>query len=254
MREGIFLLLLTAACTENIEPMSSALVQQTIGKQGWQVQGNLYVGNPNTTVKLSANFPETGYYTAQFNVTNLPLNGVVTATAIWSVEGNSVQRVISVSSGTTISGPGQGVNIVINDNTTVFGSGAGEVPQGTPYSVSVQVSPGSRPSGSNPPILIGQPNGAIILPIGPSSVSFPVPQNSGVTSIEIVAMGEQPVAGYAQPNIIVEQLNAGGVIYATYNPVGAGFVPIAPGVASVKIHNLDTSNYAYAQIFWGIDG
>src|SRR5208283_1031541 len=98
------------------------------GKDGWSAAGALQASGTGQ-VKLQADFSKggvgSGQYTVQFNV-NAPPNPTnpnpifTEALLTWIVEGNSVTRHISIANGTSITGSGQAVTVVIYDNTQLL--------------------------------------------------------------------------------------------------------------------------------------
>jgi len=140
---------------------------------------------------------EPGNYTIQFNVTNIrptrngdgPGNITPTAEVIWSVEGNSVRRLVSVVNGTSITGIGQGIRVRVFDETD-----PGDTTAQQSYTVSVQVTRGSRPSIQQPPTYgqyytDSQGNvlfSSIVVLAGGASI-IQVPQNIGAVSVWITA-------------------------------------------------------------------
>jgi len=121
-------------------------------KVSWSASGVMVSGDHSQTVSLQAIFRKPGTYTASFSLN--PIDDVVVegsdiraeATVEWSVDGNTITRVISVSNGTSIQGTGEGVRIVVNDVTVI----AGTISR---YAVTIDVAPGPRGAFNTPPIL-----------------------------------------------------------------------------------------------------
>jgi hypothetical protein len=98
-------------------------------KGGWSQSGDVLQFSQSQRVKCQANLPYSRYYTIQFNVqppslitfnnVTIPFAFRAVATIKWSVEGNLVTRVIDVGNGVSISGPGQGFQVQVQDMTAV---------------------------------------------------------------------------------------------------------------------------------------
>lgn len=94
---------------------------------GWSQSGPLVQFSGSQRVKCQANLPESTVYTVQFNIvppsprTFGGENYVFAYRAIsvikWSVEGSYVQRMIDIGNGTAISGPAQGFNLWVQDES-----------------------------------------------------------------------------------------------------------------------------------------
>lgn len=225
---------------------------------GWAASGTLQTGNVNREVSLQTVFPISGNYTVQFALTP----GTVDAThpapraeaiITWSCEGNSVTRRISVANGASISGFGQGIKVRIVDTTTL---GAGLASE---YVVSLQVTPGTRPSVERPPTLIGDDN--TIVP-QQSSITVQVPDDAGAISVLILAIraGDttatvvtQPLPGFIQ----AAQSDAAGLPLNAYDPRDYGFMPLRPGVKTIVISNFEldlVDTDVFISVLFGIDG
>lgn len=229
---------------------------KTIGgkKTGWQQSGVLTTGRPDKRVSMQADFqPEAGYYTIQFGV-DAPEATVPSYDAIaeitWSVEGATIRRVVSVANGVTVSGPGQAVRVVVYDqslNASIFGY--------NDYTVTIAVSPGTRPSAGRPPILqarwtSGLPSVAPIAIAG--SATLDIPQDSGVGSVELLLSA---VAGIFPIIARVQHFVPGGTIQKLYmiTEETDGFIAIAPGSTQVTVYN-ESVSAIYCTATWGIDG
>lgn len=224
-------------------------------KDGWQQSATLHTGDPVGNLTMQANFPRAGYYTVQFGI--LPPNDLVNnnfdnrfdaiATIEWSVEGQTIRRVVSVGNGVSVSGPGQAVRVVVNDVTPLAAPPDGLLP----YVVTVQVTPGQRPSLERPPTLIGIRSQHLMAPLG--TFSLLVPANSGVISVQVVAAAL--VAGTPSPPDLNVEHRTPAVISKTYNQnFDTRFVALAPNATSIRILNLSALNSYNVGITWGIDG
>lgn len=228
-----------------------------IGKEGWQQSGNIRVRNSSDRVTLQANFKKAGYYTVQFSITPnfSPLAEGIDVAAIaeitWSVEGQTIRREVAVYSGATISGPGQGIKVVVRDNspTAVFPA--------LDYTVSIQVTPGTRANIQQPPILPGTNTGVVL--VGPgASASIDIPQGAGIVSVmNPVAIPPGPVAIPLTTFTALIRIFSNAVILASYHPLQTlGFVPIPPGAITVTLANLSLDPLLFLewQPLFGVDG
>lgn len=224
-----------------------------VGKKGWSSSGTLTSGNTIKTVTGQANFADDpGMYTAQFSVSppadplgaRVPID--VQADLFWSVEGQTVQRTISVVNGASITGAGQGVRWVIRDVTSTTLTGFTP----TDYLVSCQLTKGVRPSYSRPPFL--QQFQVRQLITSGHADSFQIPRPAGVNAIQflidVTDTTMRPVI--AQVQFLT---NASDVI-AVYDPViQNGYMPVPASAAFVGLGNFSTGTIAYNAV-WGIDG
>ena len=237
-------------------------------RKGWNGNATLTTGQSQSVPLLQAVFEEPDFYTVQFSV--LPpqalvqklVNGVPTnvvnpnpgvyqaiATLNWSVEGMQSARQLSIGNGTTISGPGQGLNISLQDQTITNG-GAG---LGFTYNVSATVTKGTRPTTGLPPTLPNiLPTGNTFTLVASASSTIMIPQNAGVISLEVaVATGLDS----ALPIIEVKELQVGGLIAKIYRPSSVPtFVAVAANANEIIVSNLDAATDADITITWGIDG
>jgi hypothetical protein len=169
------------------------------------------------------------------------------ATLAWSLEGVTAQRVIDVGSGTTISATASSLAVSVADATYTIGGAAN-----LQYSLSCAVAKGVRPSTTLPPTLWG---GTFLLNAG-QSMQVPVPQNSGVVSVEVVALDQANPA--TAPNVeVAHTVSIGlGVTPNKYYAVGAGdfgFVAVNPGTNSITLVN-NGADATYVTVTWGISG
>lgn len=225
---------------------------------GWAQTGKLRTGNPNQTVAFGANFPHAHYYTLQFAVVrpNTPVASqnqvAVEALIVWSVAGNQVKRRVSVGNGTSISGPGEAVSVTIYDKTQNNGQ-----TMGVEYDVTVQLTPGSRPSTTQPPTLTPDMFLPSVLPIIPGGalVNIPIPLDAGAISFEIEATSTDETS---LQFLTIEQRVAGSATTfksISYPFAGGRFIALAPQADHLDIF-LDAAAPANVNvaIAFGIDG
>jgi hypothetical protein len=162
---------------------------------------------------------EAGEYSLQFQVIEPPIDGLGHATyAIirWKVQGQQIQRIISVSSGAVIGGVAQAVDVYLLDQSDRSNTGFR-------FGVNAILVPGSP----------------IVTLVGGAPGFFSLPGN------ELVFFASQPNIGYALASPVVNIVSPGGTFLlanpytgpAAPGPVGSVFwtqVPYKVGVALSK--------------------
>ena len=226
-------------------------------QRGWSRSGKLISGVFDSIIDLQANLQESDTYTVQFDVT--PPNTIVTRTVAliqFTVEGNTVFRMVDVTPGTSISGRGQRIKVqaaCVSLNNP-----------GTPYDLSIGVSKGVRAGFQTPPTLLAlaqqvltpsasQAIGVPGTPAGAVEAIWPGNPPAGVNSVLIGAL---PASGtLTNPaEVQVTFTDGGSNVLFSYDPlVQDGFVPIPAGTIEVNIINVDTRSVAISAI-WGIEG
>jgi len=252
-------------------------------KDGWSAAGTLRASGKGQ-VKLQADFSSvgSGQFTVQFNV-NIPIvpptapsyneNPIfVEALLTWIVEGNSVTRRISVSNGTSITGSGQAVTVVIYDNTKVLYP---TTPNTQDYQVSCQVVPGVRPNTEVAPVLYplddilynGNPAEPGFLQTTPVSTGHylyvPIPQDAGITSCLVTAIKRWPIGTGGTPVSIAEDtaiviVSLGGThILSEYDCKTPFWYPLLASAQGLYLQNSTPASppiqYYFTAAF-GIDG
>jgi hypothetical protein len=239
---------------------------------GWSVPCKLITGGGQGNGQL--NYPsghEAETFTVQFDVvppTGGASNGAYDCYALlqWTLEGNRVQRQVSVGNGVSVTGTGVGLLVTLYDISQAITSET-DTSLNRPYTVNILVAPGTRASTTQLPTLKVQINwgggptdSPFDLNAGSSSPVIPVPQQAGVIALECVAVSDQasaqPGTAIVVPNILVICMDAtGGKNYKRWNPcINTGFVAIPPNTAAVQIVNQDTLNDSVITLTWGIDG
>lgn len=243
-------------------------------KTGWSANGTLTTPPapnvvPDGAVQLQIDFGEKNaeYYTLEFNLLDLQNRNDPAGNSImlrakaevnWSVEGNFIRRLIHVSSGTSISGLGQGVSIRITDDS--------ENPDSDPvvtYPVSVQVSRGTRPTmgGTQPPLYVPRPplptdNDPVNrLPpytlAATDSMEIPVPADAGVNSL--LLMVHSNANALSPEDVVVQQQGTGIQLAIGDLNVCNKFVPLVPGCNVIRVDN-DHSDPIVITPIWGVEG
>ncbi len=196
-----------------------------------------------------------GLYSVQFNIDTSRIadpqyrkvNPV--ATVRWSVEGNTVQRKLSVVNGTTITGVCDAIEVIVTDETDDI---VGPVPPGTvwDYDVTITMVPYPRPSSAAPPILRGN-----VIPIslagGAPAATVPVPDDAGVNAVMLLTSS----TGGGIPSASQQHGTLPDIV-ATWTPEGAGrFVPLLPQAGRISLSNLGppASSVDFTVLF-GVDG
>jgi hypothetical protein len=207
--------------------------------------------------------------TSPINATPAPPSGVIQAIDSYAViqftvAGNKIQRVISVGNGTSISGPGEALQVQVFDNSYRPSS------KGFAYDVSIQVTSGLRAAVNQPAILswtypqnaevassagpdIPQPFWEIVVPPA-GFLLVQIPQNAGIVSYNLSSFDASHPG--AAPVLVVTQEDAAGddLSNAYFGPPNPGaFIPLAPGATALLIQNPTADNNT-ATIIWGVDG
>lgn len=249
------------------------------GKTGWSAAGKLTQGDVNRKVSLQAAFSKAGEYTIQFGIKFPPeredevgppavqgstptrCNALIT----WSVEGNSISRVVTVTNGLQVTGTGQAVEVEIYDNSQEEN---GIPVAGDDYTAWVLVAPGSRAEKGQPPTLLSEftnPTAGVrglVLLEGGTTVDVPIPQDAGVISFyQTYRIMSETVAGGPYP-IIVQQIYKGAspATVLEYHDLKGGlngeWVPLAPGANYIRLvfNDPDPLKTAYVSTIFGIDG
>ncbi len=183
--------------------MLNQRIARSIQLKGWSVTGDLLPGASAESVVLQAQFKEIGYYTLQFSV-DIPPGALAEANQIftlaritWTVEGNSVTRLVSINNGTAVSGMGQSVHAEIFDWSLPGG--------GARYRVGTLLAPGTRPNSGNfpnlsintqfPDIEDGRGLDLIATVAANGLQQFFIPPNVGINSVFIYAAPADLAAG-----------------------------------------------------------
>lgn len=252
---------------------------------GWSATGTMRNDGESKAAHLQVNFAEregnpspSKNYTVQFSVgptfltstkqlAHLPVNPV--AEIVWSVEGNSVRRLVSVTNGMSVTGVGEAVKVSVKDDT--LSSFAGNH---CTYQVDITCAPGSRASTQQPPTYYpetrDQSGTFSIVGAGPvaypgHTIDVPVPQNAGVISYFAQWMAFDPITfatiAATEVDWFIEELAGGSLTLKKYSAEQVnGWVPISPGCDTIRIHALFPNIGALApwqldtNITFGIDG
>lgn len=179
--------------------------------------------------------------------------GVIT----WSVNGNSVRRVVSVINGMSITGVGEGVKVVVTDRTPqpIIG-------EAVEYDIDITVAPGSRASVTQPPTYCPtlETQEGMIEVSGGGTFDIAVPQNAGVISVYITAVDSTGKTPLTTLLARIDQVSSTGAVVRQYDPNAnypSVFVPIMPTCTKITLVNNQPVSEANAILFavtFGIDG
>lgn len=230
---------------------------------GWSTSGFITSQDgENSAVKLQAIFPKADNYSVQFSVGTGNGNLInPTAEIVWSLEGNSVRRLVSVINGLTVTGMAQGASVRVYDAVPTNMGPMG--PQVT-YPVGVQIAPGVRAAENQPPTLVisqaPEVPGANSMLFGQSilaagtNIDVQLPIGAGIISAYCT------VSGFGVPTVITEadiqvlHYNSGGFTLKSYDPRLLGFVPLGPDTTTIRIANFSAAGIYLVSLTFGIDG
>lgn len=236
-------------------------------KKAWSVSGLLTIAQ-NKGVKLAADFEKSGPYTLQFT-RQFPtpiaagISVYTLAEIIWSVEGNSHRRLISVDSGIAISGNAQGVTAQIYDWTNLAVAAANQID----YNIFATCVEGLRGSNVQRPLLeIGGVNPNTRGQIQTQdiaagvAVNFPVPRNAGINSFRVNLSSNTAVPVFSN-GIFVACTDSSGVIPVRQRNITSSndalllnWEPLPPGAENILIFNVAGNTVIKVSISWGIEG
>ena len=170
----------------------------------------------------------------------------------YTVEGVSIQRMITIAQGVAISGIADSVDVQFLDITPVSQDNIG-----INYQVFVQVAPGLRASYTLPPTLEAFTdivNGAAVIKSGIVTVvaggtaRYPVPQRAGVISVEVVVSDQPVFVTMGSPNGDYKK-------YQVLPGANYGFIVLATNSAYVTITgNGAAEASSNVTVTWGIEG
>lgn len=237
------------------EGMDASAPGLTVATGGQSVTGTLVTQARDKQVSMQQVFPEAGEYTIQFSMdlTDVPVVLYCEADIEWSVGGNVIRRRITVNNGTSISGNGEGVRVVIRDASPIA-----VVPENFDYKVSATVARGARGIFTNPPVLEILPDSAGVTPVqdinGGAFFTYTIPQMVGVKALK-VEIGS--VAGAAIPDqgIQVRFLDqTGGIDLTRFDPRDYEWWPVPAAARFIRIENRTGAQIIGVLPIYGIDG
>lgn len=227
-------------------------------RRAWSTAGKLLPGNTVNTVSLQANFPQAGEHTVQFNLfpnqqnIQQKVNTRVEAIIRWSVEGNTIERRVTVSDGMSISGNAQGVQVVCTDSSTF--NVLADVDE---YTVGITVAPGSRGNYMGPPTFSAREG--MQSAAGAVAMTFSIPEDLGATSfwvyVKTIVTATGAIAATSSHielrNISTTPIMAQGIL--TDDNHGTWW-PLPAGTNEILITNPAAANTVTAMLIYGIDG
>lgn len=225
----------------------------SLAQRGWGTSGTLRTTDRANKVSMQAVFSDPGSYTVQFDMidNSTVLQARAKALVLWSVGGVEVSRQINVHSGASISGVGQGVRVIVTDDSKIFGGF-----DNYDYNVAITVSKGTRADIEQPPTL-----SVIALPetstsniiLAATSVDIDLPPNVGAISVN-VAVGSADGSVIADQQVQVLQRNdSAGQILSMQDPRMWPWIPLLPAARQLRIINRTAVSIRYA-VTLGIDG
>lgn len=224
---------------------------------------------------LQADFQDyPAYYTVQFNIQQPDLSTLAVdefislstlAEITWSVEGNSVRRLISVQNGAVISGCGQAVRVRVFDWSRFSKLGIVQSTEKFPYKASCQVTRGVRPTTLVPPMLTmnslvepggevfkGSSESEVLLPGLPAAKVWNVPQNVGLNSIFVDADVPDTFDRSELQIVQLIELGVPNTWVANLDQVGK-FIPALPAVKQIRMTNTSLISIS-VNLNYGIEG
>lgn len=242
------------------------VMSETGAYNGWSASGRLVSKDSNPAVQLQANFQDSTPYTVQFSITNLKATDGSTdvgsynptAEIVWSVEGNSVRRVVSVINGTSVTGVGQGCRVTVRDQTPT-----GDSTKEMEYVVSILVAPGVRAANQLQPVLVPLITDPFLVTRpgtvfvdGGTAVDIQIPENAGVTSVYITASSLNAGIPIILTDADVQASHTNSAyVYKEYNPIKYTWVPIGPGTTTIRLTNyMGPATQVLFNVTFGIDG
>ena len=206
-----------------------------------------------------------GYvYTMAFDViaptddTGAPVPYACVVQVRYNENGNTQQRVFSLSGAQSISLPGRVLDVRVTDTTplTLPLTGEDEPPptpgEGSKYTVRVVVQRGVRAPNSAPPVL---QNGQVALAPA-ASQAFQVPLGAGASSVAVSYGGAVPADIPSALLVSFEGPGGVGIFKQVYVTAASEdkFYTIPSGATEVVVTNVDAANSANVALQWGIDG
>ena len=193
----------------------------------------------------------------------------------WVVQGNRVNRIVSVNNGVSISAPAEAVNIVVLDNTYNINS-AGGAPTGSApgyqYIVTVTVTTGIRASILPPTLTMNfpplsqvtttLPTTTIYQPFlkfpvthGGGTATIPVPPNAGISGFYISAYDTTNQQTPPILNVIQEDTSGGNLAQTFLGPPDPGqLIPLYPDTTQLLFKNSAASDDLFVTVLWALDG
>ena len=234
-------------------------------------------GNSNARgFTFQQTLPDAGNYTVQFRISaqtaldgsNNVGNVTPTARIQWSIGGNTVQRIISIYDGASLTGVGDHVRVDVYDETNPNDIAPGYEQK---YLVAVTVSEGERGANKQPPTytqyIVNGGNihfGSTYVTSTEGDFAVPVPLDAGVISVFVTAYGftgRDPAspAILTEDQVSVALLTADNIVIRQYDPRDYDWVPLPPQCRAIDLrNNMGTSEEEMKTILFavtfGIDG
>ncbi len=236
-------------------------------KGGWSGFADMLTGQADSNPGPQATLERATVVTVRFGITPpsvgsgagvnpYPNTVHCIATIVSGVEGQWVQRAISVCLGASISVTADNVQVSFQDATVITDP---DTPSDLPYRVTCQITRGVRASFLTPPTLFAFTDIVDSVPVVTAGVvplvlsgnaRYPIPPNAGVVSCEVVATAAVGIT----PEVTV--IAVGGTMeMKAWNPiVNTGFIALPPNATFIEIANDSNANPVNITVTWGIEG
>ncbi len=215
------------------------------------------------TIRFGVNPPNPG---AGEDNTTLSVTFDAVARITSKVAGNMITRYVQIGYGTAVTLTAEGLDIDVFDETdSQFWAVVADVPVPQTYRVTMQVAPGLRASFEVPPTLKGKADvvngaaenppayGVLNLAASTGAARYPVPQNAGVVSCEVIAVDGTTAATF--PVGVTATAFAGTYASKMWNPsINTGFIVLPPNTTFVEVANTSSSDPVDVTLTWGIEG
>jgi hypothetical protein len=221
----------------------------TVMPLGWSKSIPLASFAPSASQTLQAELSSTGgTATIQFEIMNRVGTSAIfpRARVSWTIGGGSVTRIISIGSGTSISGVGSNVKVEVYD--ACLEHFLVDPMNVSTYEVTVTISPGLRAPAQLAPTLIPWVwnHSAIedhytygmsvpLTPAGWHSATADIPPNSGATSFYWTVGSGVAFPAIAQTDFRVIVFNATGILSITSFRESAGWLPLPAGASQIAV-------------------
>lgn len=240
-----------------------SIPRKRIGGKSLSFTSPMLTGNPQPSPGVQQIFENPGEFTCQFGIT-VAKNPTVTkmsnrarALIAWNVDGQPVQRLVSITNGTSVTGIADAVAVQIFDTTVV--GGFPNYNSNVPYIVTSSVAHGSRPSIQQPPSLdlFDPATGLAFTVTAGTNIFVPLPENIGAVST-FICVAPAPIAGVFQNTPILNQgaqvgQGQGGTLKLFDPQAYAKWVPLASGTDRLQLINNSAFDIVFS-VQLGIDG
>lgn len=233
---------------------------------GWSQSGPLTTGKginggKGQSVSLQAKLSHPDSLTVQFNLSG-PKTGRANCRANISatVEGNEVNRIVTVMDGASITLRGQVINVEARDFTDPA------IDNDNNYNVEILATLGVRAGNKQPPILnplvkstnfgsvgVLSPIVAVIVVPALGTTFVPIPNDAGVISAFVTVISDG--TAFTQDEVLVQHYTTTGTVLRDYDPRNYDWVPLTPTTGSLGLkNNQAAAKNALFAVTFGVDG